>query len=152
MKYGCCLSTSTWGWDHLWVTQKAHYYSPPPRSCSVGLVDGRVGGLCSPPWSRALRRRDLVNRPHSRGIKEPLHRFVLEAVLLICLPSNECIGPVLLLVWTMALEACMNGPDAVPRERPALTEFPLSSRRPFPGHYRRWSAMTEKGSGRTLMC
>lgn len=57
----------------------------------------------------------LVNRPHSRGIKEPLHWFVLEAVLLICLPMNECIGPVFLLMWTKALEACINWPDVVHR-------------------------------------
>lgn len=35
-----------------------------------------------------------VNRHHSRGIKNPLHCFVLEVVLLICLPMNECVGPV----------------------------------------------------------
>lgn len=35
-----------------------------------------------------------VNRRHSKGIKEALHWFVLEAVLLICLPTNECLGPV----------------------------------------------------------
>lgn len=44
-----------------------------------------------------------VNRHHSRGIKKPLHCFVLEAVLLICLPMNECVGPVFLLARTMAL-------------------------------------------------
>lgn len=58
----------------------------------------------------------LVNRPHSRGIKGPLHWFVLEAVLLICLPMNECISPVFLLMWTMALESCINWPDVIPRE------------------------------------
>lgn len=57
-----------------------------------------------------------VNRPHSRGIKEPLHWFVLEAVLLICLPMNECISPDFLLVWTMALKSCINWPDVIPRE------------------------------------
>lgn len=58
-----------------------------------------------------------VNRTHSRGIKEPLHWFVLEAVLLICLPMNECHGPVFPLMRIMALKACINWPDVVPREK-----------------------------------
>lgn len=57
-----------------------------------------VGGS-SPPYlnwsSMALTGTGTsVNRHHSKGIKEALHWFVLEAVLLICLPTNECLGPV----------------------------------------------------------
>ena len=61
-----------------------------------------------------------MNKPHSRGRKEPLHWFVLEAVLLICLPMNKSIGPVFPLMWTMALKVCINWPDVIPRELRAL--------------------------------
>lgn len=58
-----------------------------------------VGGGSSLPYlnwsSTALTGTGTsVNRRHSKGIKEALHWFVLEAVLLICLPTNECLGPV----------------------------------------------------------
>lgn len=109
------------------VRQKAHHYSvtPPEASQFFWLCWGwKGGGLSSPSWSGAPRRSTergtSVNRPHSRGIKEPLHWFVLEAVLLICLPMNECIGPVFPLMWTMALKACINWPNVIPREWRAL--------------------------------
>lgn len=62
-------------------------------------VVGFVGGGSSLPYlnwsSMALTETGTsVNRRHSKGIKKALHWFVLEAVLLICLPTNECIGPV----------------------------------------------------------
>lgn len=93
-------------------------------SSSRCVVDRGVGGSPLPFLKRSSTalygEGTLVNRPHSRGIKEPLHWFVLEAVLLICLPMNECIGPVFLLMWTKALEACINWPDVVHREWRAL--------------------------------
>lgn len=83
------------------VRQKAYYcrVTPPEASQFFWLYWGlKGGGLCSPIWSgapqRSTERGTSVNRPHSRGIKEALHWFVLEAVLLICLPMNECVGPV----------------------------------------------------------
>lgn len=57
-----------------------------------------------------------VNRPHLKGIIEALHWFVLEAVLLICLPRSECLGWVFLLMLTMTLKACINWPSVTPRE------------------------------------
>lgn len=107
------------------VTQRAHYYSVTPLEASqFFLGNRRVGGFVLPLLKRSSTplygEGTLVNRPHSRGIKEPLHWFVLEAVLLICLPMNECIGPVFPLMWTMALEACINWPDVIPREWRAL--------------------------------
>lgn len=67
----------------------------------------------------------LVNRLHSRGIKEALHRFVLEAVLLICLPTNECTGPVFLPPHSLvtdnaALKARIIWQWLIPREWRAL--------------------------------
>lgn len=91
---------------------------------SSGCVgDRRVGVFAPLSWRgprRSTERGNSVNRPHSRGIKEPLHWFVLEAVLLICLPMNECIGPVFPLMWTMALKACINWPYVILREWRAL--------------------------------
>lgn len=72
-----------------------------------------------------------MNRRHSKGIKEALHWFVLEAVLLICLPTNECIGSVFPLVWTMALQACVNWMYATPTEWHALGRVLVSSSTPL---------------------
>lgn len=62
-------------------------------SSSGCVVDRVVGGSLLPFLKRSSTplygEGTLVNRPHSRGTKEPLHWFVLEAVLLICLPMNE---------------------------------------------------------------
>lgn len=128
MKYGCCFSQSTWGWDHHSVSDRKPTIIESPLqkllSSSGHVGDGRVGVFAPLPEAKAPRlsteRGTSVNRPHSRGIKEPLHWFVLEAVLLICLPTNECIGPVFPLTWTMALKACINWPDVIPREWRAL--------------------------------
>lgn len=81
-----------WGWRPAIVS---------PSLLVTVLGAGRSGWRAEAGASRHSAERDgvLVNRPpltHSRGIKEALHRFVLEAVLLICLPTNECTGPVFL--------------------------------------------------------
>lgn len=165
VKYGCCLSNSTWGWDPLSDTQKAHYYSvtPPEAPQLFCLRSGwkrererrgdREGGVVL-----SLKRSSTplygegtsVNGAHSRGRKEALQRFVLEAVLLICLPTNECVGPVFHPVGTMALEARINRPGAIPRERLVLTQFPLSSRDHFPGHFWRRSSWCDR-PGKSLL-
>lgn len=83
------------------VTQKARYYNITPAEGSqfFWLCWGQKGGGPLLPFLKRSAtplygEGTSMNRTHSRGIKEPLHWFVLEAVLLICLPMNECIGPV----------------------------------------------------------
>lgn len=107
------------------VGQKAHYCSVTPSEAShfFWLLGMQGWGSSLPFLNRSstpyYEEGTSVNRPHSRAIKEPLHWFVLETVLLICLPMNECIGPVFLLMWTMALKSCINWPDVLPREKHA---------------------------------
>lgn len=107
------------------VGQKAHYYTalPPPSEASQFFWlcwGGSLLPVLNQSSTALYGEGTSVNRPHSRGIKEPLHWFVLEAVLLICLPMNECIGPFFPLMCTMALKACINWPDVIPREWRAL--------------------------------
>lgn len=94
------------------------------REASVLGNKGGEGVPRRPIWIGAPRRSQregtYVNRRHSKGIKEALHRFVLEAVLLICPPTNECIGPVFPFVWTMALQACINWMYVTPTQWHAL--------------------------------
>lgn len=123
MKYSRCFSHSTWGGG---ITSVSHgkptiIASPLQKLLSSSAVLGMEGWGSLLPFLKQSStplygEGTLVNRPHSGGIKEPLHWFVLEAVLLICLPLNECIGLVFPLIWTMALKACIKWLNVIPRE------------------------------------
>lgn len=125
------FSCTTWVRRHPSAFQTgSSLRSLPFRRASVRqAVPGNKGGWVGWGWEgvprrpiwigaprRSQRERTYVNRRHSKGIKGALHWFVLEAVLLICLPTHESTGPVFPLMWTMALQACINWMYVTPAE------------------------------------